>query len=186
MNYRELSISDYRECRVMYDKFLIDNTIPALLTHDILDTFYFNNEQPLYKIFGGFDEYNVLCTCVFVVFSRYDRSVYVPYAMKYSFASQKTLIETIDFAIKYAIDINFCRIYAAYHDNRYKVWENIIIKKLSMFDRCIAITEEIIPPGRRSSFEKYWYDIQCCKIFQKSITIRAYIITDKFKCNKDL
>lgn len=184
MTFKEITQYQYLDCKRLLDTVTAEQDLhyskPSQL---LINNYYFDNNEPLYKIFGAYDEYGVLNACVFLVFSEYDRSYYVRYVAKQPFSDINVISQTLDFAISYAESNNYHRWYVKYFGNDFNVFEKIFSKSDTM-SRYEMSTEEFIPAGKKSSFLKYWIYFQGTIIYKRHITIRQYNLPDKFRTNK--
>jgi len=176
MHYRLLASSDYIDCIELLDKIS-----DSRLTAEELSNYYFDDNEDLFKIFGAFDEFGVLHSCVFVIFSNNDRSYYIKYVVKQLFSKLEYIVNILDFVFDYAESINYFKLYVSYVGNSFRAWERLVLKKSSRYYRYNIFTEEIIPANKKSSFIKYWIDIQDCKICRYPVIIRIYLLEEKYR-----
>lgn len=182
MNFKELTAANYVDYITLYNKIKPEQTLDySGPTISALQNYYFDDTETLYKVFGAFDTHGILHSCVFAVFSKYDRAWSIRYVVKADFATMVTLLETIDYAISVAEKANYYRFYAVYFGNNAKIWEKLVIRKIKRSTNYQMQTEEIIPENKKSSFEKYWIFFQSTIIYSRSITIREYSLKEEFR-----
>jgi hypothetical protein len=146
-----------------------------------LENYFFDDREERHKVFGTYNEHDILHSCVFVEFSNQDRSWTIRYAVQQLFASVKTTIVTIDYAISFAEQAKFYRGSVAYFDKHYKEWERLMSTHSDTFSKYICNTEEIIPMYKKSSFEKYWNNIQRRVSYPRQLVIREYVLPQEYR-----
>jgi len=165
-------------CRELYDKFTdADPLRPPIPT---LNRYYFGDDEPLSMVIGAFDEYGVLSVCVFVIFSKHDRSISIRYVMKHPFADKSMVVGVLEFVANMSRNSNYCKMYISYFNNRAAAWERLL-RNSEIFNRYTAVVEEVIPASRKSSFTRYWTEMQGCKISLEPMTIKMYSLKQEFR-----
>jgi hypothetical protein len=182
MQCKELSQQHYLDCIGLL------NTVPPKVaakypkpTPLALTNYYFDDAEALYKVFGAYDEFNVLNACVFTQFSDYDRSWRLVYVAKQSFAPFSAVLDTLETLFTYAEQRNFCRWYTIYFFRHDLSWERILRRKLPMFNRYSIATEDVIAANQRSSFSKYWIEVQQRTIYLDPIILKQYSLLEEYR-----
>lgn len=181
MHCRELTAGDYISYMNIFNSINIETNLyyPGVNTQN-LQNYYFDDGEPLHKAFGSFDDSNVLSSVVFTRFSDYDRSWNVRYIAKNIFATIIDVTKAIEFAMSFAEQANYYRFYVMYFNNQNSVWERIMLRS-EKFNNYDVKTEEVIPPGKRSSFTKYWTIFQGGICYNKTTVIREYSLKNQYR-----
>lgn len=173
-----LTQSDFINCKNLLNRPLVNY---PQITQLELENYFFDDREECHKVFGTYDEHDIIHSCVFVEFSKQDRSWLIRYTGQQLFASIKTTIQTIEYAISFAEQAKFYRCSVAYFDKHYKEWERLMSNHSASFSKYICNTEEIIPIYKKSSFEKYWNTIQRRTTYPRQLVIREYVLPQQYR-----
>jgi hypothetical protein len=181
MKCKELSGANYFE----YDRLVAAANIknngyprPSLLA---LENFYFNDEEKMHKVFGVYDDNNVLNACIFIHFSANARYWKLAYVVKQPFAPFNCLAFAFDEAFKYAESIKYYHGYVKLFAGVDARWENWLSRRSEMFRRYTVATEEVIPPNKKSSFGMYWNEIQLGITYARPVLVKIYSLPDNLR-----
>jgi len=180
MKFRILSAADNNECRILLlninrraDRY----PPPADLE---LDNYYFDNNEPGYKIFGCYTNSNILAACIFVRFSFYNYSYIIDYVVKSGDVTIDSILGIFNQIIIFAENSNYYTCYARFFNRQDIVWEKILLK-LSNFSRYSITTEVIIPEKKKSSFPMYWNEIQRNIMYDNEMIVKMYSLKEQYR-----
>jgi hypothetical protein len=116
-----------------------------------------------------------------VRFSGQDRSYIIDYIVKLPSADLGSILGTLNYIIFFAEDSNYYTCYVKYFDRQDIIWERILSNRLPAFDRYTVTTEVTIPKKRRSSFTRYWTEIQKTIMYDKAIRVKMYSLKEQYR-----
>lgn len=186
MNYsRELKATDYFDYARLIEA-AIEAKNPKTLGYSRptsleLSNYYFNDEDALHKVYGTFDDTNILLSCVFLEYSSVSRYWRLACAAKQPFINLSALVETVDHALVQSELANYYHGYACFFTRLDKRWERWLTRKSKVFSRYFISTEEYIPANKRSSFSLYWLNFQLGIISTRPMYIKEYSLPEKFR-----
>ncbi|HEY5737832.1 MAG TPA: hypothetical protein VIS28_06090 [Nitrososphaeraceae archaeon] len=182
MKVRILTASDYASAVIGFIKKV--KTSYPMPTDMAMKNYYFSDDEPLYKAFGIFDEFDILYAVTMTQYSDYNRSWVLQFAAKQDFSNFDIMVKLLRETFNHAEQCGYYRMSAMFFNERFKTWERLL-KKDEKFSRYISYTEEVIPVHQKSSFYGYWNFLQKRVTYPKEATIREYILKDEFRNSKD-
>jgi hypothetical protein len=185
MNYVKLSTKNYIEVENLIKAQKLfkesDSTLGRYISPSLLELqyYYFDDSVTNYAVYGAYDMYGVIQSCLFVCFSTDARYWHIKYAMKQPFATWHSIFPLIDLFLAEAEIGNYNKGYYYHIEINANRIENIVRRKTKLAFQYLAFTEEVISKRTRSSYPKYWIDFQHTTMHSFSTVVKEYILPDE-------
>ena len=179
MKYRVISaeeLSEVSEFVIKYhnNKYYYDTPATIMFTH-----YYYNPECYNFVIFGGFEN-GILRTCIFVVYSIYEKEYVIEYIIRDKDTPTSAIVGLFEYILKYSEECNFYKFYVRYLNKKDRVWERLLFR-VPLMSKYLSFTETIIPAGKKSSYGRYWNQFQKACVWKHDIKVKNYLLKEEFR-----